>query len=274
MSTSPTLVLGGTGKTGRRVAERLWAQGHPVRIGSRSGAPPFDWEAPSTWPAIVQGVRSIYLSYYPDVAAPGAADTISAFTELAVKSGARQMVLLSGRGEPEAQRCEAIVRRAALDWTIVRASWFNQNFSENFLVEPVVAGEVALPAGEVAEPFVDADDIADVAVAALTSRGHAGQTYEVTGPRLWTFAEAVGEIAQATGRDIRYVDVPIEAYASALHEAQVPPDYVDLITYLFTEVLDGRNASVSDGVTRALGRPARDFASYVRDTASTGVWSA
>ena len=138
----------------------------------------------------------------------------------------------------------------------------------------MLAGEVALPAGDVPEPFVDADDIADVAVAALTGRGHAGQIYEVTGPRLWTFAEAVGEIAQATGRDIRYVDVPIEAYASALNDAQLPPESVALMTYLFTEVLDGRNASVADGVKRALGRPARDFASYVRDTADTGVWSA
>ena len=179
---STTLVLGGTGKTGRRVAERLWALGRSVRLGSRSGSPPFDWEAPSTWPAAVHGVRSIYLSYYPDLVAPGAADAISAFTELAVKSGALQMVLLSGRGEPEAARCEEIVRSAALEWTIVRASWFNQNFSENYLVEPVLAGEVALPAGDVGEPFVDADDIADVAVAALTGRGHAGQTYEVTGP--------------------------------------------------------------------------------------------
>ena len=274
MATSTTLVLGGTGKTGRRVAERLWEQGRPVRIGSRFGSPPFDWEAPTTWPAVVQGVRSIYLSYYPDVAAPGAADTISAFTELAVKSGVEQLVLLSGRGEPEAQRCEEIVSSAALDWTIVRASWFNQNFSENFLIEPVLAGEVALPAGDVAEPFVDADDIADVAVAALTGRGHAGQIYEVTGPRLLTFAEAVGEIAQATGRDIRYVDVPIETYASALSDAQLPPESVALITYLFTEVLDGRNASVADGVEQALGRPPRDFASYVRDTAETGVWTA
>ena len=274
MANSTTLVTGGTGKTGSRVAERLWALGRSVRLGSRSGSPPFDWEAPSTWPAAVHGVRSIYLSYYPDLAAPGAADAISAFTELAVKSGALRMVLLSGRGEPEAARCEEIVRSAALEWTIVRASWFNQNFSENYLVEPLLAGEVALPAGDVPEPFVDADDIADVAVAALTGRGHAGQIYEVTGPRLWTFAEAVGEIAQATGRDIRYLDIPIDAYASALNDAQLPPESVALMTHLFSEVLDGRNASVADGVKRALGRPARDFASYVRDTADTGVWSA
>ena len=133
MGNSTTLVLGGTGKTGRRVAERLWELGRSVRLGSRSGSPPFDWDDPSTWPAAVHGVRSIYLSYYPDLAAPGAAEAISAFTELAVKSGALRMVLLSGRGEPEAARCEEIVKSAALEWTIVRASLFNQNFSENYL---------------------------------------------------------------------------------------------------------------------------------------------
>lgn len=274
MKVHTTLVLGGTGKTGRRVAERLWADGQAVRIGSRAGSPPFDWDAPATWPAAVQDVRSVYLSYYPDVAAPGAADAIESFTALAVKSGVSRLVLLSGRGEPEAERCERIVQAAALDWTIVRASWFNQNFSESFLTDPVLAGEVALPVGNVSEPFVDADDIADVAVAALTGKGHAGQIYEVTGPELWTFADAVGEIARTTGRDIRYVEVPLDAYVAGLHEAQLPPATVDLISYLFSEVLDGRNASVADGVTRALGRRARDFRSYVENTALSGVWQA
>jgi uncharacterized protein YbjT (DUF2867 family) len=152
-----TLVLGGTGKTGRRVAERLWEQGMAVRIGSRSGVPPFDWDAPSTWPAAVKGARAVYLSYYPDLATQGAAEAIESFTELAVKSGVLRLVLFSSRGGPEAERCERIVRSASLEWTIVRAS----------------------------EPFVDAEDIADVVVAALTGRGHAGQTYEVTGSGLW-----------------------------------------------------------------------------------------
>lgn len=274
MEKRTTLVLGGTGKTGRRVAQRLWDRGLPVRLGSRSGAPPFDWTIPETWPAAVQDVGAIYASYFPDLAAPGAVEAIRAFATLAVSSGVSRLVLLSGRGEPEAQRCEQLVKDAGAEWTIVRASWFSQNFSESYLLEPLLAGEVALPAGDIGEPFVDADDIADVAVAALTEDGHAGQLYEVTGPRLWTFADAVAEIARVTRRDIRYVQVPIEAYAAALERAQLPPEFVTLITYLFAEVLDGRNASVTDGVTRALGRPPRDFADYVRDTAATGIWDA
>ncbi len=268
-----TLVLGGTGKTGRRVAERLRARNLRVRIGSRFGAPPFDWESPATWPAALQDVGAAYVSYYPDLAVPGAPDAIRAFTEVAVKSGVQHLVLLSGRGEPVASRCEQLVRDSGAEWTLLRASWFSQNFSESYFLEPVLAGAVALPAGKVGEPFVDADDIADVAVAALTERRHAGQLYELTGPRLWTFAEAIAEIARVTRRNVRYVEISSEGYASALTAAKVPPTYVALLTYLFREVLDGRNARVADGVTRALGRPPRDFAEYVRDAAATGVWN-
>jgi uncharacterized protein YbjT (DUF2867 family) len=274
MAKATTLVLGATGKTGRRVVERLLARGMSVRQGSRSATPPFDWTAPDTWPAAVEGVEAVYVSYFPDFIAPGAVDAIRAFTALAVSSGVSRLVLLSGRGAPEAERCEELVRHSGAASTIVRASWFSQNFSESFLLEPVLEGEVALPVGDVGEPFVDADDIADVAVAALTEDGHAGQIYEVTGPRLWTFAGAVAEIARATGRDIRFVQVPIEAYVAALEQAQLPPEVVTIIRTLFTEELDGRNESVTDGITRALGRPARDFTDFVRHTAAKGVWNA
>jgi uncharacterized protein YbjT (DUF2867 family) len=192
---------------------------------------------------------------------------------MAVSSGVARVVLLSGRGEPDAQRCEQIVRDSGAKWTVVRASWFSQNFSESYLLEPILSGEVALPAGNVGEPFVDADDIADVAVAALTDDRHAGRLYEVTGPRLWTFAEAIAEIATVTARDIRFVRVNLDEYASTLEAADAPRQFVTLITYLFSEVLDGRNASVQDGVRLALGRPPRDFSQYVRATAATGTWS-
>jgi uncharacterized protein YbjT (DUF2867 family) len=272
MSTNTILVTGGTGKTGRRVAQRLQNGGHAVRIGSRSAVPSFDWADRHTWNAALNGVGAVYISYFPDVAAPGSAETIEAFVAAAAQANVRRLVMLSGRGEPEAKVCEEIVQRSGLEWTIVRASWFAQNFSESFILEPVLAGEVALPAADVGEPFIDVDDIAEVAVTALTEDGHQGQLYEVTGPRLLTFAQAVAEIARATGRDIRFVQVPIADYAAAAREAQLPPELVDLITYLFSEVLDGRNASVTDGVQRALGRPARDFADFAQATATTGIW--
>jgi uncharacterized protein YbjT (DUF2867 family) len=272
-----TLVLGGTGKTGRRVAARLQARGLPVRIGSRSGEPPFDWEKPDTWATALDGVSAAYVSYYPDVAIPGAPEAVRAFTELAVQSGTRRLVLLSGRGEEEAQRAEQAVRevgdQAGVEWTIVRCAWFMQNFDEYFLLEPILSGEVALPSGDVPEPFVDADDIADVAVAALTEGGHAGEIYELTSPRLLTFEEAVGEIAKATGREIRFVPVSLEEFEAVLAGEQVPAEIASFLTYLFGEVLDGRNAYLTDGVRRALGREPKDFTDYARDVAATGVWS-
>ena len=272
-----TLVLGGTGKTGRRVAERLAERGLPVRIGSRSAEPPFDWEKRDTWATALDGVSAAYVSYYPDLAIPGAPEAVRAFAELAARNGVRRLVLLSGRGEEEAQSAEQALREvgeeAGVEWTIVRCAWFMQNFDENYILEPILSGEVALPSGNVPEPFVDAGDIADVAVAALTEDGHAGHLYELTGPRLLTMEQAVGEISRATAREIGFVPVTLEEYESVLAEADVPPEFLSFLTYLFGEVLDGRNAHLTDGVRRALGREPKDFSDYARDVAATGVWS-
>jgi uncharacterized protein YbjT (DUF2867 family) len=270
--TKATLVLGGTGKTGRRVVERLWARDVPVRVGSRSGEPPFDWEDKATWEPALRDVESVYVSYYPDLAVPGAVDAVRSFAELAVENGVRRLVLLSGRGEPEAERAEAAVRDSGADLTILRSTWFMQNFSEDYMLEHVLSGEIRLPAGDVPTPFLDVDDVADVAVAALTDDRHAGQLYELTGPRSLTFAEAAAEIAEATGREIRYVPVSLEEHAAEAAQHGVPAEVVELLTYLFDEVVDDRNADTMDGVSRALGREGRDFADYARETASTGVW--
>jgi uncharacterized protein YbjT (DUF2867 family) len=268
-----TLIVNKTGKTGRHVVKRLTGRGLPVRIGSRSGGLPFDWEDPATWEPVLQNVGAAYVSYYPDLAAPGASEAIASFAELAVASGTRRLVLLSGRGEEEAQASEKRLIDSGADWTILRSSWFSQNFSEDYLLDPILGGEVALPAGDVGEPFTDTDDIADVAAAVLMEDGHVGQIYELTGPRLLTFAGAVAAIADATGRDIRFMRVSAEDFAAGLRAEHVPDEVVDLLLYLFTTVLDGRNAHLGDGVERVLGRPPRDFADYARDTAATGVWN-
>lgn len=274
MNADMTLVTGGTGKTGRRVAERLAARGIPVRIGSRSGEPRFDWEDRDTWAPALAGVDAVYLAYQPDLAFPGAAEAIEAFVDLAAVRGIRRLVLVSGRGEPEAQRCEQVMQGRNRDGTVVRAAMFSQNFSEHFLLEPVRSGVVAFPGWDQGEPFVDADDIADVAVAALTEGGHTGQVYEVTGPRLLTFAEAVGEIAEASGREVRYVPVSPQEYAAGLvAHGGVPTEVASFLASLFGSFLDGHNACLADGVQRALGRPPRDFADYAQATAATGVWT-
>ena len=269
-----TLVIGATGKTGRRVAERLRSRDVPVRAGSRSGEPPFDWDDRSTWGPALDGATSAYISFYPDLAVPGASEAIAALAEAALESGTRRLVLLSGRGEEEAQRAEEALQASGVpEWTIVRCSWFNQNFSEGDFLELVLAGELALPVGAVPEPFVDVEDIADVATAALTEDGHAGRLYELTGPRLLTFEEAVGEIAAAAGRQVRYVQVPLDAWAAEMAAADVPDGVVALMSFLFTEVLDGRNAQLASCVQEALGREPRDFRDFARTTAAAGVWT-
>jgi len=269
----PVLVLGGTGKTGRRVVERLTARGIPTRVGARSGEPPFDWDDRDTWAPALHGVGSVYVSHYLD-ALPGSAEIIGSFAELAVANGIPRLVHLSGRGEAEAERAEEAVRETGVEVTTLRSTWFSQNFSESYFVGGLLAGELALPVANTLEPFVDADDIADVAVAALTDDGHVGEVYELTGPRLLTFSDAVGEIEQATDREIRYTPVSIEDFAAALDEQSVPDEWIKLLVYLFQEVLDGRNAHLANGVQRALGREPRDFADYARDVAATGVWTA
>lgn len=273
MNHSPILVIGATGKTGRRIVQRLSEKGQAVRKGSRKSDPPFDWGDQSTWGAALDGVTAAYISYAPDIAIPGATDTVRALVERAVERGVRRLVLLTGRGEEEAQAAEGIIQRPDIEWTVVRCSWFCQNFSEGEFLDMVLAGEITLPAGEIGEPFVDADDIADVAVAALTEDGHTGQVYELTGPRLLTFAEAVQEIAEATGRNIRYIQIPHAAFAAGIAESGTPDDIAWLLDYLFSTVLDGRNAYVCDGVQRALGREPRDFSAYAREAAATGVWN-
>ena len=241
---------------------------------SRSTIPRFDWNDPDNWAVLLSGVESVYITYQPDLAVPGAVEAVARFTGMALDAGVRRLVLLSGRGEAEAQRAEQALQASGADWTIVRASWFAQNFSENFLMDGVLAGQIALPASGTKEPFVDVDDIADVVTEALLNEKHIGQLYEVTGPRLLTFAEAITEIGAATGRYLRILEVSADEYETMLKQAQLPEELVWLIMYLFTTVLDGRNAHLKDGVQRALGRAPRDFGKYARDVAATGAWAA
>jgi uncharacterized protein YbjT (DUF2867 family) len=267
------LVTGATGKTGRRIAERLRATGVPVREGSRRADPPFDWENRGTWEGALRGVGAAYLTYFPDLAVPGAAATVGELAELAVGLEVRRLVLLSGRGEVGAQYGEQLVQASGADWTVIRSAWFMQNFSEGHLLDPVLSGVIALPAGDIAEPFVDVDDITDIAIAAFSDDRHIGQVYEVTGPRLITFAEAAAEIGEAAGRDVGYRDVSGPEGRDELIRYGLPAEMADDLITLFAEILDGHNAYLTDGVRKALDREPRDFADFVRAAAATGVWS-
>jgi uncharacterized protein YbjT (DUF2867 family) len=272
MQDHPTLVIGATGKTGARVAAKLEAKGLPVRRGSRNSATPFDWEATETWAPALSGARAAYVTYFPDLAFPGAVEKLESLVETAKDVGVEHLVLLSGRGEHHARLGEQVVRNSGVDFTIVRAAWFAQNFSEGYLRDPILAGVLPMPGGDIAEPILDIDDIADVAVAALTKEGHRGQLYEVTGPRLMTFADMARELSDATGRPIRYIPISFEDFHANI--AQSGGTFVaDVFTAIARETLDGRNAHTTDGVMQALGRPPRDFASFAEDAALAGAWA-
>ena len=270
---SKVLVIGGTGKTGRKVAQKLIAKGHEVRIGSRSATPAFDWHQPEGWDKALEGMEAVYITYQPDLAVPGALEAIEELTKKAKRSGVKKLVLLSGKGESEAELCEQVVVNSGIDYTIVRASWFNQNFSESFFLEPILSGHLAMPKPEVKVPYVDTDDISEVVVAAFIDQRHNGKFYEVTGPRLLTFKDIAQEISLATGRDIQYEPISMEAYNSMLKEVGLPEDYIWLMNYLFEEVLDNElNSVVSHDVEKVLGRKAKDFSSFAKETAATGIW--
>lgn len=270
--TPPILVIGATGKAGSRIVAKLQALGRPVRGASRRSSPAFDWEDETTWSPALAGAEIVFIAFVPDLAAKGAPEAIEKFTAKAVAAGVKRVVLLSGRGEANALRSEAIIQASGLGYTIVRASWFNQNFSEGHFLPSVLEGLVSLPAGDKKEPFIDVDDIADVAVAALTDDRHLGQVYEVTGPRLLTFAQAVAEVSAASGQSVSYAHISLEDFHAAL-VPEVGEPTADFLHDLCAEVFDGRNEHVTDGVQRALGRAPRDFSTFCKQAAATGVWS-
>lgn len=275
MHTNPTiLVIGDSGKTGRRVAELLERDGIPHRSGTQKASVPFDWYDEATWPGALEGMKSAYIVFYPDLAVPGAVDIMKRFVAETKHAGLEHLVLLSGRGEHEAEASEQLVMNSGIDWTVVRCSWFMQNFSENFFVDDIHRGEIVVPVGsDTVEPFVDADDIAAVAHQALVNPAqHRNKLYELTGPELLSFAQVAERIGRAIGRDVAYIRVTPDEYKAAMQGAGLPSGTIDLIDYLFREVLDGRNSHLTDGVREALGREPKSFDEYIQKTLPTGVW--
>lgn len=273
MQISTIAIIGGLGKTGGRVAERLKERGINVRAASRSTTPAFDWQDRDTWRQALEGASAAYVTFQPDLAVAWAAEAISALTKTAVEAGVGHIVLLSGRGEDGAVLSEQGLKAVGVDYTVLRASWFNQNFSEGAFLDGLLQGKLALPVGDVPEPFVDAADLADVAVEVFTNPRHRNQTYELTGPRALTFRAAVSEIAAASGRAIDYETIPIDGFMAEMTAVGLPRETTDLLHELFTQVLDGRNSRVEDGVRQILGRQPKDFSDYARETAATGIWS-
>ena len=268
------LVIGGTGKTGRKVVESLTQMGHNVRVGTRGNTPKFDWDDFSTFGPALEGMDRAYIVYYPDLAVPGARDAIQALTEAAVQEGLEKVVLLSGKGETEAEACEEIVANSGLNYTLVRASWFNQNFSEGAFLDYVLAGHLALPMPAASIPYTDTSDIADVVTKVLLDDTFNGETVTVTGPKKLTFEEVAEIMSQKLGRNIQYQAISMEEFKTGLAAAGLPEPVIWLLGYLFTEVLGhSENQTISHDVERILNRKPVSFEEYVEKTAASGVWN-
>ena len=263
-SATQHLIIGSTGKTGSRVMTGLKALGFKPKGASRNGEVHFDWDDPTSWSAALNGIDVVYLTYYPDLAIPKAPEDISRFCALAKMKGVKHITLLSGRSEPAAQVCENIIIQSGISWTVVRASWFDQNFSEGLFRQFIMDGNIALPVTDITEPFIDIDDIAEVVIASLTDDRHSGQLYEVTGPQLISFADIAARFSKHLNRKVNFESISIAEFESRLVRDGVPQGVIETLTYLFGEVLDGRSESTTDGVERALGRPATSFDEYIQ----------
>ncbi|KUJ70716.1 hypothetical protein ACZ90_01655 [Streptomyces albus subsp. albus] len=266
------MVLGGTGKTGRRVVARLAERGVPVRVGARGGATRFDWLEESTWEAALTGVRAVYLVYLQDLSSADAPAHIGGFLRLARERGVERVVMLSARGWETAGPAEQAVRESGLAWTILRPTWFAQNFSEDMFLPYVLGGEVRLPTRDGREPFIDAEDIAEVAAVALTEDGHTGQVYELSGPELLTFGDAVAAISSAGGPEARYTPISSEEFIEDLIAAGLTAEEAPVVDGLLGCIARGENAHLSDGVRRVLGREPRGFAEFAARTVAEDGW--
>jgi uncharacterized protein YbjT (DUF2867 family) len=273
-SSSTVLLTGGTGRTGARIARRLAERGVHVRLASRRAAVPFDWDDAHTWPGALRGVHTVYLCYSPDLAFPGVPELMERFSAAARDAGVSRLVLLSGRGEAGAEASEDVVRSSGLEWTVLRCAWFAQNFSEHFLLGPVRRGRLLLPAdAAIAEPFLDLDDLAEVAADALSTVRHVGRLLELTGPRLLTLSGVAAELSAATGRSVVFEPSTPAEFAADVALDGIPVEEALPLAGLFTDILDGRNASLTPDLREVLGREPTDFAAYAARTAATGVWA-
>lgn len=276
MTRKDHLVLGATGKTGRRIAARLRLHGTPVRAASRSSRVRFDWSEPDGWNT---ALRDVDVAYVVPPPVPG---PMHEFVVRAEAAGVRRLVLLSGRGADgwgdsafgqHMRSAEEAVRGSSLGWTVLRASNFAQNFDEDVFHAPLVAGTLALPAGEVPEPFIDVEDLADAAVAVMTEGDrHAGRVYELSGPRSLTFAEAVELISRASGRALAYRRITRDEYTSSLVGQGLSEHEADDIAAMFVLMESGLIAGTTDDLASVLGRAPRTFEDYVVRAAASGAW--
>ena len=272
MKSTTILITGATGKTGSRISRLLEDAGLEVRRASRHSQTVFDWQDATTWPTALEGVQSVYICFYPDFAFPGALDTLTAFVIAAKSAGVDRLVMITGRGERHAQLGEEVVLNSGVPATILRSAWFAQNFSEGSLHQPVMENVIPMPGDGIGEPIVDLEDFAEVAAKVLTESGHESRIYEITGPRVITFAEVADILTETLNRHIQYIPITFEAFQEELQSA-TDAEYAEIVTSIAKETFDGRNENISGDVQLLLNRSSRDFSEFASRAAKTGCWS-
>jgi uncharacterized protein YbjT (DUF2867 family) len=263
---SHTLILGGTGKTGRRIVERLAALGVDAVAGSRHPQPGlpsilFDWDDTTTH--VLDDVDTLYLM--PPALRVDHVGIVTAFIEQA--ASVRRVVFLSARGVDVAppnplRAIETMLQDSGLAWSVLRPTWFNQNFTEGVFAGGIADGVIVAPTGDGAVPSIDADDIADVAVALLTRPKLDGAAYDISGPTALSFAEMAAHISSASGRVVRHVELDRQAWEDGATGAGLPGDYAVLLGTIFDVIRNGWDAHISDGVEQVLGRAPRSFGDW------------
>ncbi|MEU9169470.1 NAD(P)H-binding protein [Streptomyces sp. NPDC048420] len=279
--TGTPLVTGATGTTGSRVTAQLTAAGHRVRAASRGGTPVpgaepvrFDWYDPATHADALTGVDRVYL--VPPVGDPDPAAVMLPFLRRARAAGVGRAVLLSSSAVPEGGPAVGVVHQALPDlfdaWAVLRPSWFMQNFTGTHLHALGIrdTGTIRTAAGKGRIGFVDAEDIAAVAVHALTDVRAPDSDLVLTGPQALSHDDIATIVTEVTGRPVVHRHLTHEQLCDRLAPL-MGREFAELLAGMDRAIAEGAEDRTTDVVRRVTGRPPHDFRTVVaRELADLG----
>ena len=270
-----TLVIGASGTTGRRVVARLVAAGHGAKAASRHatpvpGAAPvrFDWYDPSTHADALAGADRVYLIPPPADSDPAA--VMVPFLRQARAAGVHRAVLLSSSAIPEGGPAVGSVHRALPDlieqWAVLRPSWFMQNFTGTHAHALSIRehGSILTATGSGRVGFIDAEDIAAVAVQALTGEHAPDTDLILTGPEALSYDDIAAIMTKVTGRLVVHRSLSYEQMRDRL-AAEIPEEFAAMLADLDRAIAAGSEDRVTNSVQRLTGRPARTFRAFLED---------
>lgn len=277
------LVTGATGTIGSSTVKALKARGARFKVGTRSPdklkgqgveAVLFDWEKPETFGPALQGVEKVFIL---TPVSDKQTEYTQALVDAAKKAGVKHIVKLSVMGADQEpgialgrlhRSSEKAIEKSGIAWTMLRPTFFMENFINFYGADPKKDSTVYAAHGDGKAVWVDGRDVGEVAAAVLTSKGHEGKVYDLTGPEALGDAEVVSILGQALGRKYSYVAVPDEAARKAMTDMQMPAWLVEGFMELNMLIKNNWVATPATGVKDVLGRPPRSFKEYAKDYAA------